>query len=72
MMVDRGEVAFANDDIFVLIRAVGRNALGPEGLVLDLQQILYSGVFEHGCRTPEIEVFVGIFDLHVDNGSVVF
>ena len=40
------------------------NTLGAEGLILDSQQTLYSGVLEHGCRRPKVKMLVGVLDLN--------
>lgn len=49
-MVDGVQVAFPHDHELVFERLLFRNALCPECLVLDFQQVLYSGVFVHCCN----------------------
>lgn len=49
-MVDGVQVALPHDHELVFERFLFRNALCPECLVLDFQQVLYSGVFVHCCN----------------------
>lgn len=49
-MVDGVQVAFPHDHELVFERLLFRNALCPECLVLDFQQVLYSRVFVHCCN----------------------
>lgn len=49
-VVDGVQVAFPHDQELVFERLLFRNALCPECLVLDFQQVLYSGVFVHCCN----------------------
>lgn len=49
-VVDGVQVAFPHDHELVFERLLFRNALCPECLVLDFQQVLYSGVFVHCCN----------------------
>lgn len=72
LVVNGAKAALPDDDELVLERLPGGDALGAEGLVFDFQQVLYPGVFEHGCRRPKVKMFVGVLDLHVNDGSVLF
>lgn len=72
MMIDGIEIAFAYNHVFVFKRFLVRHPFGAESLVLDSQKIPHSGVFEHCCRRPKIQVFMGVLDLHMNDGSVMF
>ena len=70
-MVDGVQVAFPHDHELVFERLLFRNALCPECLVLDFQQVLYSGVFVHRCNRPKVKVFMGVLDLHMNDCPIV-
>ena len=71
-MVDGVQVPFPDYNVFVLEGVIGRNPFGSKGLILDFEQLTHPCVREHGCRRPKVKVFMGVLDLHMNDGSVVF
>lgn len=71
-MIDCIEIAFPDDNELILEGIAFGDTLSAKGLILYLQQILYSGVLKHCCRGAKVKMLVGVLDLHVDNTSIVF
>ena len=70
-MIDSVQIPFPDDNILIFIRIFGRNMLGPEGLILYFQQVLYPGILKPGGGGSKVKMLVGVLDLHVDDSTVV-
>ena len=72
VMVDSVEISFSNNHKLILIGVFLRYSFSPKCLILDFQQIIYSGIRVHCSGRSKVKVFVSILDLDVNNCSVVF